>query len=207
MSDPNPYTPPGAVPALPREEPPWPPGTAEVRFSLSVEDLVEFNIHHMYQSGWTVWILRILQFVGAPAALVTAIVLLVAHGFNVTFPVTLAFTAAIGLAILPNYFFWVVRRATRRVYNSGKHPERLLSERLLALSPEGIFTRTAFGHALSYWISVERIDRGREMSYIYIQNVAAHFVPRKAFSSDERYQQFLALAEQYARAAGMNPTG
>jgi hypothetical protein len=65
----------------------------------------------------------------------------------------------------------------------------------VAISAEGVTDQTASTAATYRWEAITRLVRDRKHLYLYVTAASAIIIPRKAFDSDEEFDDFIAAVE------------
>ncbi|MEW6533200.1 MAG: YcxB family protein [Thermodesulfobacteriota bacterium] len=170
-----------------------------LEYEVTLDDLVEFNLYHFDHSR-TFLRRRYLNRYGLPAMVVLALVIVTYPPTGGTF-VSGFMTAGLWIAIWPR----IERRATRKhitkFYREGQN-KALLGKHMLQLLPDTIVETTDHGETSVSWDAVEKIVKAGDKIYVYINAVTAFVVPRRAFPTEEAFNEFFATVtkskSQYA---------
>jgi hypothetical protein len=189
-SEPNPYAPPTDERL---REPEAPVGAAlEVRFDLTVEDVIDFQVEHLRRhSAAALWMLRIVG-----GLLVVACVVPLVYG-------ELSAPALAGGLLLLTFGLWFgsrmqIARAVHQAVASGRRITDLGSWSLRVAA--GGVTFSSPNMRCEYrWPALERIvDSGAHL-FLYTSSITALIVPKRAFASAEQTAAFSGAAARYLR--------
>jgi YcxB-like protein len=138
-------------------------------------------------------------FVGAPIVAGAAALLTSSRGLFVT-----AFAAAgasLGYTLfLIVYTRWSLNWAVRRILAEG-HNKGVLGRHEIEIGPDGVYERTAVNESQQSWAGIERIADDDRYIFIYVQPMAAHVIPKAAFSSPEDASAFLSEARRLSASS------
>lgn len=82
----------------------------------------------------------------------------------------------------------------------SKRNKTILTEHTVTLSEEGLTEETAYNVTLQKWKGVQRLLRTREYLFIYVSDLMAHVIPRKAFGSAHDDDVFYAFCQEKAQS-------
>ena len=205
MNTPNPYEPPNP-PAT--EDPPLVAQLAvegegmTVEYEQTFEDLVVFSDYHWRQQP------KLRQHLIA----VFGLFLLGTGGLALLGPevewekmwmsLTVCFLGgAFLLAIWAYRVFasrYLLRRALQKAYAGGKN-FNVVGPRRIKITPEFLMHSSPLSQSVYRWAGVEKVRGDREGIYIFVSSLAAFVLPRRAFNSEQHFQEFAATAEKYLR--------
>ena len=141
------------------------------------------------------------------------VVLFVCLGISLLASLNSPTPGATFLALIPLYtgalfclvwFPWAYRRKVRKivagVLGEGRN-RTLLGKQRVAISPEGITKSSDFDRMTVAWSGIERVIKDKAHAYVYTSAWSAIIVPRRAFTDDVGFDEFVALATQYHKEA------
>lgn len=73
----------------------------------------------------------------------------------------------------------------------------VLGEHIITINSEGISDSTKVKRSTTKWDGVLRIVSNKKYIYIFIDNIAAHLIPRRAFYSNEDANRFFSSAKEF----------
>lgn len=102
--------------------------------------------------------------------------------------------------------FWLLdRRQTRRaileLLQQEKPGRGQLGAHKISLNETGLLESTVVGESRTSWGGVHRIEEDQDYIYIYTGPIAAHIIPKRAFSSLQEAKSFYHLASASRQAA------
>jgi hypothetical protein len=71
----------------------------------------------------------------------------------------------------------------------------------LEVRPEGLAFTTGTTASLTIWEGIDRIVVSNTHAIFYLNNVAAHILPRRVFADERDFDEFVASARSYQEAA------
>src|SRR5690606_26380071 len=87
-------------------------------------------------------------------------------------------------------------RAVKGMVNEGKN-RGLFTPSRLALTPNDITEANELVRTTTDWRAIEKINADEKAAYIYTNAVNAIMVPRRAFASSEKFEEFVRTAQNY----------
>lgn len=167
----------------------------EIRFQLTLDDLVNYNWHCIRNAKSMRW-QYYLMWLGLPGVLLLAAIPLA--WFSLIFSVVFAIFGIVILATWPRRYRAAVSGNARRMYSAGEN-RGLKEVQTLILSPEAIHTKNPLEEITRKWAVVERMEGTDDYFYIFISSISAYIIPRRVFASDDDYQEFVDTAHKYWR--------
>jgi hypothetical protein len=86
------------------------------------------------------------------------------------------------------------RRAILELLKEEKPGKGQLGSHKISLNDEGLVESTAVGESRTSWAGVDRIEQNRDYIFIYTAPLAAHLIPKRAFSSLQEAECFYEIA-------------
>jgi hypothetical protein len=171
----------------------------EVEFSLIPEDLVALSEYHSSQlPRWKIFLYLGLIILGAGAFILR--IRQFVNEAGTTIGLSVAVIAIFGGLIYYLNRHRIAARNIRRQLRQGKNA-RLLEQRTLKISPEGISYLSAELAAMTMWTAVEKIVVRKDHAFFYVGTATAHILPRRAFANDQEFTDFVETAQRYFEAA------
>src|SRR5207244_2763036 len=96
-------------------------------------------------------------------------------------------------------------RAVRKELSKGKN-SKLLETRKLAISPDGISDYSSDSAGITVWSGIEKIAVTKNHAFFYVNTASAMILPRRAFSNDLEFTNFIETAQHYFDAANKKET-
>lgn len=171
-----------------------------VRFEMTKEDLIAFNLYHQKNSPSQKAQRRNLILGFVVFALVLAVVPFFVRRMAILWGVSAFFVLVAGF--LPSSFEKSIRKMIDKLLEEGRN-KGLLGLKEVSITPTAISTVGALRSMTIQWPAVERIVAAEDSLYVYVSAIEAIIVPRRAFEKPEEFEAFAAAARKYqAEAAG-----
>ncbi len=175
-----------------------------MEYDFTLEDALAFNEYHFRRSPAgrrarlrhmflppTIWMglaLGFEAFVGGDT--------------NHSFAVALAAVSAMWILTAPLFLARQIRRSVQRMYAEGRN-RALLGRHVMSVSIEGVTDEGPGTRTQTRWESVERIARSTDHLFIYLNAVAAHVVPARAFPDRGEFDRFVESVRELAASAAV----
>ncbi len=174
--------------------------SVEVEYELNVEDEVAFRL---YNYTYSRKLLRYMYLTACLSEILVATVLVVASGRpHFAFVFALSVLAALTLvyylvstSIFRKRLRWTVIR------DNGERPSKLLGRQRLSVNAESVSEITPAGKSITRWNTVERVASTDQYIFIKVRGSVPYIVPRRAFASEEEFNQFIGTVKAYHQAA------
>ena len=174
----------------------------DIEYDISTDDLVAFHLHQNEHS---------LAFRGCRWGFQLFFGLLTAAGSVVYFIVGDNLMAAVWLvaalllvALAPRVLRGSIKRQIVRLYRRGKHRRGVGTHRL-SLLPEAMVDSIEESESRVLWSDVSKIAATDEHLFLYTGAETAIVVPRRAFSDEAGWAEFVETARQYRTGATAEP--
>jgi hypothetical protein len=171
-----------------------------LEYEIALDDVVAFNLYHFDHSRVARRNRNLARY-GVPVFLG----LLVAA---IDFPPSPVPIVAwiLGAVLFVIIWPWIERRITRRYvtrfFLEGQN-KAMFGKHTLKVLPDSIVETSEHGETSVSWDAVEKIVKTDDMIYIYGSAVAAFLVPRRAFQTEEAFNEFLETVEKLkSRSSG-----
>jgi hypothetical protein len=167
-----------------------------IEFEIGLEDLVAWNSYchnHLpvfrrnFLLGWIV--------IAAAMATIQGLLILFDPAAIVSHVATIVGMLAI-LAIYPWFYRRRLISLARGMYREGASPN-LVGRRRLTLSRDYLIFSTPLAQTITRWAGIERVIREKDVIYFLLSNISAIPVPRRAFATDQQFQQFAQAGADY----------
>jgi hypothetical protein len=112
----------------------------------------------------------------------------------------IALAVALGLLLALSAVLEVLKRSAR-----GRPPTdpTMLGWRVIELAEDGVRETTARGTEVTRWGAIREVDETASQVHLYVTNVSAHVIPKRAFASGADVARFVDIAR--TRLAGGRP--
>lgn len=174
-----------------------------VEYEVSLSDVVAFNLFHHQHSPTSRRARLFVQF-GTPV-----ICLLISFVLDFLYTGRILTSSLLPLIIFSliwipsaSVLYWFsIKRQSKRMYSEGKN-KGTIGKLRLSLTPEAVIEANDFKETKTGWKAVEKIVSTDKYVFIYTGAVMAHIIPRRAFSAESEFKEFLETARQYQKESG-----
>lgn len=164
----------------------------EIKYHLTEEDYLNFNLFHVRNSKSAVRSLNIQRFMGPIIFIVAAFFI---ANFDDSMPIWLALVAYLLASILwivfyPKYYYGFLKRMTKKMLKEGKN-EGLLGDHLMRMTDEGIVDSHRNGETRVNWSGIQSFKESDDTFYIYNSAVSAYILPKRDMADPEEVRSFI----------------
>ena len=170
----------------------------DIEYEISTDDLLAFHLYQNEQS---------LALRGCRWGFQLIIGLITAAGSVIYFMLrdylmaSVWLVAAVLLVVLaPRVLRGSIKRQIVRLYRLGKYRGSIGKHRI-SLTPEAMVNSTEESKARVLWRDVEKIAATDEHLFLYTSAETAIVVPKRAFSDEAEWAEFVKTARQYRSAS------
>ncbi len=183
-----------------------------IQYELSADDLVEFN-HFHHQHSPALRRTRLVFRIGIPLFMILALLLtpLLTQRNDRGYLDQLT-QMRLFFVVPPALFFyapiaWKRRQAglIRKMLSEGS-TRSILGTCSVTMSRDSISIQRPTSHSSYGWEAIDRICVNSKYCFLYVTSMSAIIVPRRAFSSNESFNEFMQEAEQLRSLQAMNPS-
>lgn len=96
---------------------------------------------------------------------------------------------------------WIFQLVFNVVYLYSSKNKSLLTKHIVEAQEEAFYDETQFNKSFHYWPGIAKVIKRPGFVAIYINVLAAHIIPRRAFSSEEEMTRFVAVARERISAS------
>ena len=185
----------------------------EIKYDLTIEDYINFNLIHIRNSPTTrkqQLILRLFI-----SFLIFIFVFILSTVINNIFsePYYLGVISGLFAGIIGSvsYFFIFpsvnergMRKNIRKAINEGKN-DNVIGKHKISMSSESITEATIAGEANNFWSSLDKFVESADYLLLYLSALQAIIIPRHTFSSEKQCNDFIELVEGYYLEASNQP--
>ncbi|WP_381482139.1 YcxB family protein [Sporosarcina contaminans] len=156
----------------------------EIRYELTEEDVVAFNVYHVKNSNIGRNSLR-WQRLASPLIFLLFAYLLSIFTEIPAAPLlsTFTITAVIWVLFYPKYFYWHITRQVRKMLKEGKN-EGLIGEHVLKMQKKGITDSTQNGETIVNWEAIKSFKEDIGHFYLYNSAISAYIIPKREVNAD-----------------------
>lgn len=170
-----------------------------IEFEISMDDILEFNLYHHQHSPNSRRAYLVLRFVISILMLLISLSFLIQTFVDESSMAYFLFwliLAILWIVLFPRLYQRSIKKEIAKMYNEGKN-KGIICKHKLSLTPDMIINTTDFGESKTRWSSIEKIVSTDNHIFIYASAVMAFIVPRRAFSDELKYKEFIRTAKQY----------
>lgn len=161
----------------------------KLEYSVSLEDIIAFNNHHMEATPSIRRKLSVMRFVWAFAPLIAIFAITSFEGMAPdkamwTIAAVAVFVSSPIYLFQPFFLRWLNTRQVRKAYGSEKS-RALLGAREIKIAGNGLVETTSAGEIQTGYDLINRIDAGDDYLFVYATNSRVHIVPKKSVASGD----------------------
>lgn len=163
----------------------------EIKYNLTEEDYLNFNVFHMKNSKSANKALTIQRILSPICFLVFS------YFFSIIsdVPFLLSFSIFLVLSILwfvfyPKYFYSHVIRHVKKMIKEGKN-DGLLGEHTFIMSEDGIVDTTTNGETKVTWPGIKDFKEDHNYFYLYNTSVSAYILPKREIKNVDELKNYL----------------
>lgn len=163
----------------------------EIKYSLTEEDYLTFNLFHIKNSKTAKRSLDIQRFL-TPVIFIALSYILSKLG-NLSFLgllISFLIVSILWIIFYPKYFYSYVSRHTKKMIKEGKN-DGLLGEHRMVLSEEGIVDSTSNGETKVAWSGIKAFKEDKHNIYLYNSAVSAYILPKRELDDVEGMKTYL----------------
>lgn len=163
----------------------------EIRYSLTEEDYLNFNMFHVKNSKTAKRALNMQRFL-MPIIFIVLSYVLSKVGNMSFFGLLIAFliVSILWITFYPKYFYSYVFRNTKKMIKEGKN-DGLLGEHHMVLSEEGIIDLTSNGETKVIWSGIQTLSEDKYNIYLYNSSVSAYILPKRELNNVDEMKTYL----------------
>jgi hypothetical protein len=177
----------------------------KIDFTLTKEDYIAYNLHHIQHSPslkkslniqryGLALIFLIFPFIIASMTPIPLFLWLLVYGS----------IFIVWIKFYPKYFVSSTKKRILRLIEEG-NSANLLGERSILVTEEAVEEITPQGESRTTWGSIERIDETDDYIYIYTSPINAYLVPTRAFEETAQKNEFLQLLRNHGKDQNQKP--
>ncbi len=171
-----------------------------IDFTLTQEDYIAYNIHHIENSPSLKRALNIQRYGLALIFLIFPFIIAAMTSISLTLWLLVYGTIfVVWIRFYPKYYMNSTRKRIIRLIQEGNSAS-LLGDRSVILTDEAVEEISPQGESRVTWGSIERIDETDEYIYIYTSPVNAYLVPTRAFEGTAQKSEFLMTLRNHKQA-------
>ena len=96
---------------------------------------------------------------------------------------------------------WIFQMAFNVIYLYSSKNKSLLTKHIVEVQEEAFYDETQFNKSFHYWPGIAKVIKRPGFAAVYINALAAHIIPRRAFSSEEEMTRFVAVTRERIHAS------
>jgi len=174
----------------------------KLEYSISLEDVIAFNNHHMESTPSIRRKLSVMRFVWAFAPLLAIWLISTVEGMDpgkamwVIAAVAICVSSPIYI-LQPFFLRWLSKRQVAKSYSSEK-ARALLGEREIKIAGNALVEKTSEGEIQTGYDLINRIDVNDSYLFVYATNSRVHIIPKGSVRSGN-FDEFQAELKKKAR--------
>lgn len=151
----------------------------EIRYNLTEEDYLNFNMYHVRNSKVVTKALNMQRFLTPIIFIIAALVLSTFESLSFLGAlIPFLIISILWVIFYPKYFYSYVIRNTKKMIREGKN-ENLLGDHHMILSEEGIIDTTSNRETKVTWSGIQMLSEDSHSFYLYTSSVSAYIVPKR----------------------------
>lgn len=163
----------------------------QIKYSLTEEDYINFNLFHMKNSKTAMNALKVQRL------LIPIVYMAVAYVFarvlDGSYILSFSIFGVMGvlwIIFYPKYHYNFVLRQVKKMIKEGKN-EGLLGEHLMTISEEGVHDANPQGETKVSWSGIQDMKEDEYNLYLYNSAVSAYILPKRELSDIEELRTVL----------------
>jgi hypothetical protein len=169
----------------------------KIKYVLTKEDYIQYNLHHMRESETIKKSLFMQRYIVSLIFLIVPFVFAkVSEIPFVHWMIVFLIIYLIWMLYYPKYFASLTKKRLQKIINEGKNLS-LFGERTISLNEDGIVESSKAGESKTNWSVVERVDETGKYIFIYVSSVNAYIVPTRAFADLNQKKEFVDMLKQH----------
>ena len=172
----------------------------DITYEVTVDDLVQLNVHHLRSSPAVKLSLARQQASIAGFGALSMMFLWMTGGMPLyAAAIPMALMTALLVGRLPGRAERGAKALVSRSYSEGRNLGVLGPHRLV-MTPEWIVDVNDFIERRIRWEAIERVDASDDHAFLYVGSNSALVVPRRAFPDDATFRHFVETARTHQKA-------
>ncbi|NMA96108.1 MAG: YcxB family protein [Clostridiales bacterium] len=172
----------------------------EIKYQLTKDDYIDFNLYHMEHSASFKRSIFIQRYIVSLIFLIMPFALKSSTDIPFWYWLTICSIVYLVWVIFYNrYMRWNTARRLSKMVDEGKNKD-MLGERSLKVFEEGIMQTNELNESKVAWKSIERIAESKSHIFIYTSAVSSYIVPLRAFDDKEQKEEFLRILKTHVQA-------
>lgn len=171
-----------------------------IDYSLTVDDIITFNMYHIGHSPTIRKQVAYGQIITAFVTIITMFALIYFTDRDKNISLIGFILPVLGGIILfvlfPVIYRYEAKRQARKLLAEGQNTS-LLGTHHLSLSPEAITSTSEVASATLKWSAITDVKDSSDYIFLYTSAMSAMIVPKRVFSSTEEIQVFLRYVQTY----------
>lgn len=169
----------------------------EIKFELTEEDYIKYNLYHVNKSPSMRKSILIQRLMGPAVFIIAPFIVAKYSDIPLWYWITLfGITTIVWLAFYPKYANWEMRTRLKKLMKE-RNNESLFAERKLTITEGGIAEESPGEMSSISWGKVVSVEEAEEYIYIYISPVEAHIIPKRVFKDEAEQKAFMAEIRSY----------
>lgn len=162
-----------------------------IKFQLTEDDYVQFNLFHFQNSSMAKKTLLIQRLIGPVIFFIS--IFFFSKVLNLSFwPLFIMFSVLSILWFLfyPKYFYHVITKQTKKMIYEGQN-KGLIGEHKVVFTEEGIEDHTETGVHQILWSGIQQMKENDHYLYLYNTAVSALIIPKRRLANPNEIRSFI----------------
>lgn len=163
----------------------------EIRYNLSEDDYLAFNLFHLRNSGMVIKALRLQQFVGPVIFLLVPVVF--AGWGDGSFPALMSVFLLLSVLwgwLYPKFFWKSVLNRTKKALEEGNN-EGVYGLHSMWITAEGIREVSTKGESRVDWSGIEHLKEDHVNLYLYTSAIGGYIVPKNQLTDAGTVKEYI----------------
>ncbi|HHW61439.1 MAG TPA: YcxB family protein [Syntrophomonadaceae bacterium] len=171
-----------------------------VKYELTLEDYLDFNIYHVMQSKTARQALLVQRIMVAMIFVALPLVInrIVGIDLKTWMPMSL-FMAVLAFLFYRNFFEANIKKNLVKILAEGS-PAGIIGRHKISFDEEEIVERNERGKATISWSNVEKFAENGQSFFLYYSPENAYIIPFRAFRDPAHREEFIDMVERYLPA-------
>jgi hypothetical protein len=163
----------------------------EIKYNLTEEDYLNFNIFTLKRSKTAMRALKIQRFFAPILFIILSFVMSKVGDIPFWYWfITFLIMGIIWAVFYPNYFFNSVTRRVKKMLNEGKN-NGFLGEHVMLMNEVGINESTSSGETKVNWSGITDFQEDTHYFYLYNSAVSAFILPKRELNNVDEIKNYI----------------
>ena len=177
--------------------------TIEIEYQLNTDDLIAFNSYvfkrKQYECAYCKPLKLMMIFSVAGAVLSSVSLTSTIELSKLSFVFIGMFLGVVVLTLLIAYLF---ENSTKEMYSAKENKNlHIFMKKKLEITSSSIKEKTKVSEVAYQWLTTQRVEKDQEYIFVFLAPCMASIIPKRAFKSEEEYENFYQKCVEYHKAA------